>query len=185
MLCHTTWRVFDENFRVYGVCEVRRKMNREGTPVARCAVARQMKQEGLQSVVRGRPAVPSTRPEPALGNDFTYVSTRSGFVHVVFVFDALELALQERHPKSSGGFVHHSDRGGQYPSIRYTERLADAGVVPSATTRATRPAFAVGVSYDNALAETINELYEAEMILRRGLWRSLEVVESATLEWVD
>ena len=74
-------------------------------------------------------------------------------------------------------FRSHSDRGSQYLSIRYTERLADAGVVPSVGS--------VGDSYDNALAETINGLYKAEVIHRRGPWRSLEAVEYATLEWVD
>ena len=91
--------------------------------------------------------------------------------------DALEQALHARRPTPDGGLVHHSDRGGQYLSIRYTERLADAGVVPSVGS--------VGDSYDNALAETINGLYKAEVIHRRGPWRSLEAVEYATLEWVD
>ena len=76
-----------------------------------------------------------------------------------------------------GGLVHHSDRGVQYVSIKYTERLADAGLVPSVGS--------VGDSYDNALAETINGLYKAEVIHRRGPWRTLEAVEYATLEWVD
>jgi len=78
---------------------------------------------------------------------------------------------------SGGGLVHHSDRGVQYVSIKYTERLAEAGLVPSVGS--------VGDSYDNALAETINGLYKAELIHRRGLWRSFEAVEYATLEWVD
>ena len=132
-------------------------------------------------------------------SDFTYVSTWSGFVYVAFVIDAyarrivgwrvsrtahasfvldaLEQALYERQPVHRGGLVHHSDRGSQYVSIRYTERLAAAGVEPSVGS--------VGDSYDNALAETINGLYKAEVIHRQGPWRSFEAVEFATLTWVD
>ena len=94
--------------------------------------------------------------------------------HAGFVLDALEQALHERRPAQS--LIHHSDRGSQYVSIAYTERLADAGIEPSVGS--------VGDSYDNALAETINGLYKAEVIHRRGPWRSLEHVEFATLEWV-
>ena len=132
-------------------------------------------------------------------SDFTYVATWTGFVYVAFVIDtyarrivgwrvsrtahasfvldALEQALHDRRPIHRGGLVHHSDRGSQYVSIRYTERLAEAGVEPSVGS--------VGDSYDNALAETINGLYKAEVIHRRGPWRSFEAVEFATLEWVD
>jgi putative transposase len=132
-------------------------------------------------------------------SDFTYVATWSGFVYVAFVIDAyarrivgwrvsrtahagfvldaLEQALYERRPSRDVGLVHHSDRGSQYISIKYTERLADAGIEPSVGS--------VGDSYDNALAETINGLYKAEVIHRRGPWRSFEAVEFATLEWVD
>jgi transposase InsO family protein len=130
-------------------------------------------------------------------SDFTYVSTWQGFVYVAFVIDvfartivgwrvsrtahasfvldALEQAVHDRRP--CGGLIHHSDRGGQYLSIKYTERLAEAGIEPSVGS--------VGDSYDNALAETINGLYKAEVIWRRGPWRSMEAVEFATLEWVD
>ena len=94
-----------------------------------------------------------------------------------FVLDALEQALHDRRPVRKGGLVHHSNRGVQYVSIRYTERLADAGIEPSVGS--------IGDSYDNALAETINGLYKAEVIHRRGPWRSFEAVEFATLEWVD
>ena len=97
--------------------------------------------------------------------------------HAGFVLDALEQALHDRRPVHRGGLVHHSDRGVQYVSIKYTERLAEAGVEPSVGS--------VGDSYDNALAETINGLYKAEVIWRRGPWRSFEAVEFATLEWVD
>ncbi|GJE62688.1 IS3 family transposase ISMex33 [Methylobacterium trifolii] len=139
------------------------------------------------------------RPNALWVSDFTYVATWSGFVyvafvidvfarrivgwrvsrtaHATFVLDALEQALHERRPHQGGGLVHHSDRGSQYLSIRYTERLAEAGVEPSVGS--------VGDSYDNALAETINGLFKAEVIHRRGPWRSVEDVEFATLEWVD
>jgi len=132
-------------------------------------------------------------------SDFTYVATWAGFVYVAFVIDAfarrivgwrvsrtahagfvldaLEQALHERRPVRDGGLVHHSDRGVQYVSIKYTERLAEAGIEPSVGS--------VGDSYDNALAETINGLYKAEVIHRRGPWRGIETVEFATLEWVD
>ena len=97
--------------------------------------------------------------------------------HAGLVLDALEQALHDRRPARGGGLVHHSDRGSQYLSIRYTERLAEAGIEPSVGS--------VGDSYDNALAETINGLYKTEVIRRCGPWRSLEAVEFATLEWVD
>lgn len=131
-------------------------------------------------------------------SDFTYVATWSGFVYVAFVIDAyarrivgwrvsrtahagfvldaLEQALHERRPTGGDRLVHHSDRGTQYVSIKYTDRLAAAGIEPSVGS--------VGDSYDNALAETVNGLYKAEVIHRRGPWRSLEAVEFATLEWV-
>ena len=89
--------------------------------------------------------------------------------HASFVLDALEQALHDRRPAHGGGLVHHSDRGVQYVSIRYSERLAEAGIEPSVGS--------VGDSYDNALAETINGLYKAEVIHRRGPWRSFEAVE--------
>ena len=97
--------------------------------------------------------------------------------HADFVLDALEQALHDRRPASRGGLVHHSDRGAQYVSIKYTERLAAAGIEPSVGS--------VGDFYDNALAETINGLYKAEVIHRRGPWRNFQPVEFATLEWVD
>ena len=139
------------------------------------------------------------RPNALWVSDFTSVATWSGFVYVAFVIDAyarrivgwrvsrtaqagfvldaLEQALHERRPAKGGGLVHQSDRGGQYLSLRYTERLAEAGIAPSVGS--------VGGSYDNALAETVNGLFKAEVIHRRGPWRSFEAVEFATLEWVD
>ena len=132
-------------------------------------------------------------------SDFTYVATWQGFVYVAFVIDAfarrivgwrasrtahagfvldaLDQALHDRRPVKRGGLVHHSDRGSQYVSIRFSERLAEAGIE--------RSVGSVGDSYDNALAETINGLYKAEVIHRRGPWRNFEAVEFATLEWVD
>ena len=139
------------------------------------------------------------RPNVLWVSDFTYVATWSGFVYVAFVIDvyarrivgwrvsrsahagfvldALEQALHDRRPLVGSGLVHHSDRGSQYVSIKYTERLAEAGLEPSVGS--------VGDSYDNALAETINGLYKAEVIWRKGPWRSLDAVEYATLEWVN
>ena len=97
-------------------------------------------------------------------------------MHTDFVFDALEQALYARQPERDGSLIHHSDRGSQYVSIRYSERLAEAGVEPSVGSR--------GDSYDNALAETTNGLYKAEVVHRRGPWKTREAVELATLEWV-
>ena len=93
-----------------------------------------------------------------------------------FVLDALEQALWARQPERDSSLIHHSDRGSQYVSIRYSERLAEAGIEPSVGSK--------GDSYDNALAETINGLYKAELIHRRAPWKTKEAVEFATLEWV-
>jgi len=138
------------------------------------------------------------RPNQLWVSDLTYVATWRGFVYVAFVIDAyarrivgwrvssslksdlaldaLEQALCERQDAASDALIHHSDRGVQYLSIRYTERLADAGIEPSVGSR--------GDSYDNALAESIIGLFKTEVIRRRGPWRSVEDVEFATLEWV-
>jgi len=94
-----------------------------------------------------------------------------------FVLDALEQALYARRPDRSGKLTHHSDRGSQYVSIRYTERLAEAGIEPSVGS--------VGDAYDNALAETINGLYKTEVIRRRSSWKTMEEVEMEALKWVD
>ncbi len=139
------------------------------------------------------------RPNALWLADFTYVASWAGFVyvafvidafarrivgwrvsrtaHAAFVLDALEQALAARRPVEGAGLVHHSDRGAQYLSIRYTERLTEAGIEPSVGS--------VGDSYDNALAETVIGLYKTEVIHRRGPWRGFEAVELATLEWVD
>jgi transposase InsO family protein len=138
------------------------------------------------------------RPDALWVSDLTYVATWRGFVYVAFVIDvyarrivgwrvsntlrtdlaldALEQALYERAPGEQQRLVHHSDRGTQYLSIRYTERLKQAGLEPSVGS--------VGDSYDNALAESIIGLYKTEVIRRRGPWRDIEAVEFATLEWV-
>jgi putative transposase len=139
------------------------------------------------------------RPNQLWVSDFTYVSTWQGWLYVAFVIDvfarrivgwrvstsmhtdfvldALEQALYARQPQQHEALTHHSDRGSQYVSILYTERLAQAGIEPSVGSK--------GDSYDNALAETINGLYKAELIHRRGPWKTREAVELATLEWVS
>jgi len=138
------------------------------------------------------------RPNQLWVSDFTYVSTWQGWVYVAFVIDvfarrivgwrvsrsmhtdfvldALEQALYARQPERDSRLIHHSDRGSQYVSIRYSERLAQAGIEPSVGSK--------GDSYDNALAETINGLYKAELIHRQAPWKTKEAVELATLEWV-
>ena len=138
------------------------------------------------------------RPNQLWVADFTYVSTWQGFVYVAFiidvfarrivgwrvsrsmrtefVLDALEQALYARQPQGDDALIHHSDRGSQYVSIRYSERLAEAGIEPSVGS--------TGDSYDNALAETLNGLYKAEVIHRSGPWKTAEAVELATLDWV-
>lgn len=157
------------------------------------------------------PAVVDRRPDDLVQRDFsapapdrlwvadlTYVWTRSGFCYASFVIDAfsrcivdwrvsaslrtdlaldaLEMAILTRGDRELAGLVHHSDRGSQYLAIRYTERLAEAGAVASVGSR--------GDSYDNALAETVNGLYKAELIHRQGPWRTVDQVELATSEWV-
>ena len=138
------------------------------------------------------------RPNQLWVSDFTYVSTWQGWLYVAFVIDvfarrivgwrvstsmktdfvldAMEQALYARQPERDSALIHHSDRGSQYVSIRYSERLAEAGIEPSVGSK--------GDSYDNALAESINGLYKAELIHRRAPWKSREAVELATLEWV-
>ena len=211
-------RVWEENFRVYGVRKVWRQLNREGIPVARGTVRRLMGEMGFEGAVRGRKfktTVPDTsadRPLDLVDRDFTashpnqlwlsdltYVATWRGFVYVAFVIDAfsrrivgwrastslrtelaldaLEQAIYDRSLGDVSRLVHHSDRGVQYLSIRYTERLAEAGIEPSVGSR--------GDSYDNAMAESVIGLFKTEVIRRQGPWRTLEDVEFATLVWVD
>ncbi|HHG0088331.1 TPA: IS3 family transposase, partial [Escherichia coli] len=206
-------RVYDENHQVYGVRKVWRQLLREGIRVARCTVARLMAVMGLAGVLRGkkvrttisRKAVAAgdrvnrqfvaERPDQLWVADFTYVSTWRGFVYVAFiidvfagyivgwrvsssmettfVLDALEQALWARQPS---GTVHHSDKGSQYVSLAYTQRLKEAGLLASTGS--------TGDSYDNAMAESINGLYKAEVIHRKS-WKNRTEVELATLTWVD
>jgi putative transposase len=141
----------------------------------------------------------ATRPNQLWVSDFTYVATWAGFVYTAlivdvfarrivgwrvsaslrtdFVLDALEQAIHARTGHALEGLVHHSDRGTQYVSMRYTDRLADAGIAPSVGSR--------GDAYDNALAESVMALFKTEVIRRQGPWRSLEAVEFTTLAWVD
>nr|WP_281917025.1 IS3 family transposase [Escherichia coli] len=206
-------RVYDENHQVYGVRKVWRQLLREGIRVARCTVARLMAVMGLAGVLRGkkvrttvsRKAVSAgdrvnrqfvaERPDQLWVADFTYVSTWQGFVCVAFiidvfagcivgwrvsssmettfVLDALEQALWARRPS---GTIHYSDKGSQYVSLAYTERLKEAGLLASTGS--------TGDSYDNAMAESINGLYKAEVIHRKS-WKNRAEVELATLTWVD
>ncbi|MGT4734072.1 IS3-like element IS1203 family transposase [Escherichia coli] len=206
-------RVYDENHQVYGVRKVWRQLLREGIRVARCTVARLMAVMGLAGVLRGkkvrttisRKAVAAgdrvnrqfvaERPDQLWVADFTYVSTWQGFVYVAFiidvfagyivgwrvsssmettfVLDALEQALWARRPS---GTIHHSDKDSQYVSLAYTERLKEAGLLASTGS--------TGDSYDNAMAESINGLYKAEVIHRKS-WKNRAEVELATLTWVD
>ncbi|EPX8389075.1 TPA: IS3 family transposase [Escherichia coli] len=206
-------RVYDENHQVYGVRKVWRQLLREGIRVARCTVARLMAVMRLAGVLRGkkvrttisRKAVAAgdrvnrqfvaERPDQLWVADFTYVSTWRGFVYVAFiidvfagyivgwrvsssmettfVLDALEQALWARRPS---GTVHHSDKGSQYVSLAYTQRLKEAGLLASTGS--------TGDSYDNAMAESINGLYKAEVIHRKS-WKNRAEVELATLTWVD
>ncbi|MDQ6552985.1 IS3 family transposase [Escherichia coli] len=206
-------RVYDENHQVYGVRKVWRQLLREGIRVARCTVARLMAVMGLAGVLRGKKVRTTVsrktvatgdrvnrqfvaeRPDQLWVADFTYVSTWQGFVYVAFiidvfagyivgwrgsssmettfVLDALEQALWARRPS---GTIHHSDKGSQYVSLAYTERLKEAGLLASTGS--------TGDSYDNAMAESINGLYKAEVIHRKS-WKNRAEVELATLTWVD
>jgi transposase InsO family protein len=197
---HKVWRQMNrEDIRV-ARCTVERLMKRLGL-------------EGTRRGRRCRTTIPDAdlarpadlvqrqfvaeRPNQLWVADITYVATWSGFAYVAFVvdvfsrrivgwrvsrtmrtdlvLDALEQALWARG--GARGVIHHSDRGSQYLSIRYSERLAEAGMESSVGSR--------GDSYDNAMAETINGLYKAELIHKRGPWKTVDEVEYATLEWVD
>ncbi|WP_202632268.1 IS3 family transposase [Yokenella regensburgei] len=206
-------RVYDENYSVYGIRKVWRQLQREGFIVARCTVARLMKVMGLVGVLRGKKVRTTVsrkeaaasdrvnrqfvaeRPDQLWVADFTYVSTWQGFAYVAFiidvfagaivgwrvsssmettfVLDALEQALWARRPS---GTIHHSDKGSQYVSLTYTQRLQEAELLASTGS--------TGDSYDNAMAESINGLYKAEVIHRQS-WKNRQEVELATLGWVD
>jgi putative transposase len=195
------WKQMNREGEAVGRCTVERLMRRLGLrgvkrgKVVRTTLSVNKTRCPLDKVNRQFKA---ERPNQLWVSDFTYVSTWQGWLYVAFVvdvfarrivgwrasssmnadfvLDALEQALYARQPERDSSLVHHSDRGSQYVGIRYSERLAEAGIEPSVGSK--------GDSYDNALAETINGLYKAEMIHRRGPWKTKEAVEMATLEWV-
>jgi len=195
------WRQLNREGIVVARCTVERLMRSQGLQGVRrgkrvrTTIADDAADRPLDRVNRQFHA---DRPNQLWVSDFTYVSTWQGWQHVAFVIDvyarrivgwrvsqsmttdfvldALEQALYARQPDNDGTLIHHSDRGAQYVSIRYSERLAEAGVEPSVGSK--------GDSYDNALAETINGLYKAELIHRRAPWKTRQALELATLEWV-
>lgn len=195
------WKQMNREGTVVARCTVERLMRRLGLQgvmrgkVVRTTIGDAKAPCPLDRVNR---VFKADRPNELWVSDFTYVSTWQGWLYVAFVvdvfarrivgwrvsssmrtdfvLDALEQALYARQPERDDALIHHSDRGSQYVSIRYTERLAEAGIEPSVGSK--------GDSYDNALAETINGLYKAELIHRRAPWKTKESVELATLEWV-
>jgi transposase InsO family protein len=196
------WRQLNREGHHVARCTVERLMKRQGVQgVRRGKIVRTTIADTAASCPSDRVnrQFKADRPNQLWVSDFTYVSTWQGWLYVAFVIDvfarrivgwrvsnsmqtdfvldALEQALYARQPEKSEGLVHHSDRGSQYLSIRYTERLAQAGIEPSVGSR--------GDSYDNALAESINGLYKAELIHRKAPWKTRASVELATLEWVS
>jgi putative transposase len=217
-------RVHKDNYGVYGIRKVHAQLARDGgvdgTPVARCTVARLMRGAGLRGVTRAktprttRPAsVPDHRPDlvdrvftadapnQLWVADITYVGTASGWVYASFVLDVFarrivgwqlstslhtDLALdalnmgiwvRQRDGADLSALVHHSDRGVQYVAVRYTERLAEAGVVASVGSR--------GDSYDNAMAEAFNSIFKAELIRDKGPWHGIGDLEPAVAAYVE
>ncbi len=194
------WKQLNREGILVARCTVERLMKRLGLQgVRRGKIVRTTVNDGKAPcpLDRVNRVFKADRPNQLWVSDFTYVSTWQGWLYVAFVIDvyarrivgwrvsssmhtdfvldALEQALYDRQPERDGSLVCHSDRGSQYVSIRYSERLAEAGIEPSVGSK--------GDSYDNALAETINGLYKAEVIHRRS-WQTRESVELATLEWV-
>jgi len=195
------WRQLNREGLRVARCTVERLMRRQGLQgvrrgkQVRTTVADEAADRPQDRVNRQFQA---ERPNQLWVSDFTDVPTWQGWQYVAFVIDvyarrivgwqvsasmttdfvldALEQALCARQPGAEGALIHHSDRGSQYLSIRYSERLAEAGVEPSVGSK--------GDSYDNALAETINGLYKAELIHRRAPWKTRQSLELATLEWV-
>ena len=208
-------KIFDQNYRVYGIRKMWHAMRRAGFAIGREQTGRLMRLAGIHGTHRGRKPVttrPSPRPDtrPDLVNrdftadrpnrlwiaDITYVRTLSGFVHTAFVTDmysrkivgwatrstmtteALPLEALEQAigcaKDNLAGLIHHTDHGSQYVSIKYSQRLTDAGIRSSTGT--------IEDSYDNALAETVNGLYKTELIYSQT-WRSCTEVEWATLNW--
>ena len=195
------WMQLNREGEVVARCTVERLMKRMGLQgVRRGKVIRTTisDRKALCPLDKVNRQFHAQRPNQLWVSDFTYVSTWQGWLYVAFVvdvfarrivgwrvstsmttdfvLDALEQALYDRQPERDSSLIHHSDRGSQYVSIRYSERLAEAGVEPSVGSK--------GDSYDNALAETINGLYTAEVIHRRT-WKTREAVELATLTWVS
>lgn len=196
------WKQLQREGHGVARCTVARLMRRLG--LAGVVRGRKFKVTTIPDSAAGRPPdlvtrqFTAVRPNQLWVADLTYVATWRGFVYVAFVIDvfsrrivgwrvssslrsdlaldALEQALYERPLVAATPLVHHSDRGVQYLSIRYTDRLAEAGIEPSVGS--------TGDSYDNALAETVIGLFKTEEIHRRGPWKGLEDVEFATLEWV-
>ena len=196
------WKQLGRESMAVARCTVERLMRRQGLrgvmrgKVVRTTISDAKVPCPLDRVNR---VFEAQRPNQLWVSDFTYVSTWQGWLYVAFVIDvfarrivgwrvsssmrtdfvldALEQALYARQPERQDALIHHSDRGSQYVSIRYSERLAEAGIEPSVGSK--------GDSYDNALAETINGLYKAELIHRRAPWKTKEAVELATLEWVS
>ena len=195
------WRQLIREGTLVARCTVERLMRQEGLrgvrrgKIVRTTISDSKAPCPLDKVNRQFRA---ERPNQLWVSDFTYVSTWQGWLYVAFVIDvfsrrivgwrvsssmqtdfvldALEQALYARQPERDRSLIHHSDRGSQYVSIRYSERLAEAGIEPSVGSK--------GDSYDNALAETINGLYKAELIHRRAPWTTKAAVELATLQWV-
>jgi putative transposase len=213
------WEDRRKGRRVYGARKVWLQLRREGIEVARCTVARLMKELGIAGASARRkkprttvPGVAGQRPADLLERDFTapapnrrwvaditYVETFSGFMYTAFVtdlfsrgivgwqvadhlradlaLDALEMAIWSRRGHIGDELVHHSDRGVQYTSICYTQRLEDIGAVRSVGSK--------GDSYDNAAAEAVNSLYKKELINFEGPWQGAGDVTVATAEWVS
>ena len=195
------WRQLAREGMTVARCTVERLMRRQGLRgVTRGKVVRTTISDSSAPSPRDlvNRQFRAERPNQLWVSDFTYVSTWQGWLYVAFVIDvfarrivgwrvspsmrtdfvldALEQALYARQPERDSALIHHSDRGSQYVSIRYSERLAEAGIEPSVGSK--------GDSYDNALAETINGLYKTELIHRRAPWKTRQAVELATLEWV-
>jgi transposase InsO family protein len=197
------WRQLRREGHIVARCTVERLMQAMGLAGAVRGRAWVTTTQSLPALDRPRDLVDrtfeATRPNQLWVSDFTYVATWGGFVYVAFVIDvfarrivgwrvsstlrtdfvldALEQAIYARGGTLPAGLVHHSDQGTQYLSMRYTDRLADAGIAPSVGSR--------GDAYDNALAESVIGLFKTEVIRRLGPWRNLETVEFATLTWID
>ena len=197
------WRQLRREGHVVARCTIERLMRGMGLAGAVRGRAWKITTQSQPALDRPRDLVDrtfvATRPNQLWVSDFTYVATWNGFVYVAlvidvfarrivgwrvsssmrtaFVLDALEQAISARGGATPAGLVHHSDQGTQYLSMRYTDRLAEAGIAPSVGSR--------GDAYDNALAESVIGLFKTEVIQRRGPWRSLDTVEMATLTWVD